>query len=294
MIESIRLLSEKINVSGAEKELSDYLFHLLKEKELDPEMDELGNVIVTNKKVENPDLLICCPLDNPGFLALCQENNSVFLSSTGKMSKSQKEITHFIDSKGKSYKIQSKNEIPEYYVIKKKEFHPGEVFRIPSILSEKEGAISGFFSTRYALIYSVLALCDLTKEKPVAICFTTGFHSPSKSENCLVKKLCPKSVILLNTLEEKNLSLLVKDGKHCAEVNFKNQILDTAMAEKISLCEKVSDEAVTKAETIAIPGEVRVASLTLPCQNKGSATETVKIAKIRSLTKLLSKLIKKL
>ncbi len=292
MTDQIKLLSNKMNVSGAEKQLSNFIVKTLSDQGFCPKVDNLGNVILKNENFENSKLMICAPLDNPGFLTLYSEKSKAYLSYTDKKDENIKNTKEVIDQEGEIYKAKSSKEYPDYVCVTKNAHLIGEPFRIPSVICEKDGKISGKFICRYALQSVLLDLAGLTRTHNISLCFTTGFHTPSKSENCLARKHKPENMILLGFTEakESHCILLAKDGKSFSDRNLMKIALLSAEKCKIGLIKKAQDAPITKAETIAIPGGIKVLSLALPCQNLQKNEEVVLIGCLAELKEILKEI----
>lgn len=291
MIRILNLLSSKMNVTGAEKELSGFIFDYFKDLGFEPEYDLLGNLIVRENKKSRNSLMICCPLDNPGFLALYTEKSKSFLAPTDKSLENDKTIKELIDKSLSVYPCKTKKEFDPFKIIQKNEPILGEPFRLNTSLEVKDEKIIGKFASRYVLIYVLMKLADYIKEKDVALCFTTGFHSYSKSEKCLVNNLHPENLILLGSTDENEVVFLRKDGKVFSDAALKEQIFKISKFCKIPLKESVYSEPITKLESVIIPMQINKASLAIPCQNKGKTNESVQISKIENLIELLSNFI---
>lgn len=293
MLDTIRLLAKKMNVSGCEGALANEIYQQL--LPFHPTIDPFGNVLITKEGCEKKKkkILLSCPMDVPGFLALFISQDKAYLSRTFALKNKHLAGGTIIGEDLRIHSLEKKIEEGDDIVIKKKEARLGDTFKPYSNLLIENGFLSGWFSGRYALLFILLSLAKSDYKNDVILSFTTSGATRCARERALCRRYAPDALILPCLVEDegKDLLLVAKDGKAFSDDDLLTQAALICKNDQIGFRKVALDESVTKAEEVARFESTPFLSLALPCQKTLTESESTPINTIDTLKNLIYQLL---
>ena len=280
-------------VNGSEWQLALFLRELFLAKGFDVQTLP-GNHVFVKMKNSSPKRIVFTPMDSPGFICLYKEDGAAYLTATSKVIDDIKDFDSVVNSNGDLFQIQESKYDKKSFCIKNESIQIGESFSILSNLKFTENQISGRFSSRIACISLLTKLAELLKNPRVGICFTSGFHSGSKAEMNVMKRIGANYAVLLNPaeLDEDTAApiLAIKDGKHFSSKYLSEKFLTSCSENGVSIQKVVFDKAISAAERIYAPHVCEILSLALPCSRQYQEREKTIAAEnmLRALTHFLN------
>lgn len=291
MIDRLNNLASFMNVTASETSLAMHLFDFFQKKGLSAEIDQKGSVIVRLEGVgkEKRKIMICTPMDVPGFICLYREDFVSYLAKTCKNTSSDFKCEKLLNEKGEEFPVKESKFDKKELCIDFPNGKIGDVFRKPCYFKSDDEFIYGNFVCRYILID---LLMNLIKEKPqndVLLCFTTGFYSFGVSEANIAYREKPDTVLMLGYSEDDGNQMLfyVKNGKNFAPMHLFHKAGKIADKHKIKMKTKVSETEATKEASVISAFFTDVFSFGLPHQKDDESKEKVSIRAINDLEKML-------
>ncbi len=291
MINRLNFLASFMNVTAAENELKKHLFDFFLKKGFVVETDRNGCVIVRIKGTSDrkKKIMICTPMDIPGYICLYREKTTSYLTKTCKNSKIEVEDRSLFNEKGQSFSVKEsrfdKNEI----CIDNPNGGIGDVFRpLPHFESDEE-YIYGKNVCRYILMDLLMNIADKKPKNDILLCFTTGFYSLGVSEANIAFREKPDTVFMLGFSEDDaSLPLFfVKNGKNFAPDHLFQETKGISENLKIDIKAKVSETEATKESSVISAFFTEVFSLGLPYKTDEKKGEKVPFCAIQDLKRIL-------
>jgi len=292
MLESISNLSMHTHISGCEKDL---LKAIEREVSLvsDVESFYLSNCLICKKKgsaTRSRKVLVSFPIDIPGFIALFLSDNKVYLEKIGEFDISLEKTTILQSESNQEFSLFKTSEEPISLYIEDSSAKLGDVYQIKSEIFQKEGKIFGRYVSKYSIIRIMLSLLQQIQNDNVYFCFATGGETKVTREAQVIKQLSPDFSLLLSRFEAKEPfpMIFLKDGKAFSDRGLVEELKNTARKIRRKTNESVSDQNVSKAESVFSETGIPLISVGIPCENKNKNNESVKLDSI-SRTLLLLK-----
>ena len=276
MLDLLQQISKIPCVNGGERELSLFLKKYFITKGLSVQSFP-GNHIFVKKDGTMPQTILFTPMDSPGFICLYKEDGVAYLSPTSRTLNDMKDFDSVINQSGKTFKIEESKYDKNAFCIKSKDVNIGDVLAITPNFDLKETEFAGRFSSKLACISVLIRLSEILTNPNIAFCFTAGFHSGSKAESNVMKRVGAKNAILLSPAETKENTnepiLALKDGKHFSSRILSGAFLASCKDNGISVQRVVFDKAISAAERTYAPHVKEILSLSLPCHQLYTANE---------------------
>lgn len=293
MLELLHQISKIPCVNGGERHFSLFLKKYFSDKGFSVQSLP-GNHIYVQKRNAKPNTIVFTPMDSPGFICLYKEDDIAYLSSSSKSFGAIKDFDSVTNEKGITYKLEESKYDKNAFCIKSKEVQIGETLSISSKIELTESKISGRFCSKFACILILIKLADFLTNPNIALCFTAGFHSGTKAECNVLKRMGAKNAILLNAAVIDEIGsdpiLALKDGKHFSSKVLSDAFLASCKENGVLVQTIVFDKAITAAERTHAPLVYDILSLALPCRQLYSANENTSGTDfmLRSLTLFLN------
>jgi len=282
MLELMKIISRIPCVNGSEYELVSALTHYFEEKGLSVTTFPGNHVLVRPVPSDDiPETVIFTPLDSPGYICLYRDENGACLAATSKDGSELKEGDRVYGKRVKEATLYSSVYDEKILCIKDESAQVGDTFL--AFTSAPVSASGDGFCCRYCARFSCIAvlmkLAENLKNPKVAVCFTSGFHSASKSEANVMNRIGAKRAILLGYASEKNPEnfpiLALKDGKNFSSTLLAESFCEIGKNNRINVSRRVFDQPITAAERLFSPYAREILSLALPCKNAFSEEEWV-------------------
>lgn len=267
MLERIKQVSSYHNVSGSENQMRSFIKSELEKYSLEPMIDET-DCIYTFKKgtVPTHTVLICVPMDLPGYLALFVGKEKAVLVPTGSFSFQMGKSVTLLGENNAEYKAAPIKDGEPDLKIQADGVNLGDSFRLVPDLKSKNNLISGYFAGMYALIANLLDLCGCQTKNNVVFLFTQGNATNSAKEKNIIRRIQPDFAVFLSSFQSDKKSPLVmlKDGKSFSSPTLVSDFIKFANEMKIKVSQDVSAVAVSKSESVFASEGLPHLSLCLP------------------------------
>ncbi len=278
MNELLREISKIACVNGGERRYSQFLKEYFTSKGFFVQRLP-GNHVFVQRRKSSATTVIFTPMDSPGFICLYKEGENAYLSPTSKALSDIKDFDFVVGSEGIPYKIEESKYDKKSFCIKSNSAKIGEIFSVESSVQSSDNEFIGRFSSKLACIFLLIKLADLLQSSDVALCFTAGYHSGTRSEANVLKRIGASNAVFVNFAEcDDSVSapiLAIKDGKHFSSKSLSDRFMTSCKQISITVEAAVFDQAITSAERSYAPQVGEILSLALPCSKPYTVSEKV-------------------
>lgn len=266
MLDRLNLLSNHFNVSGCEEKMRIFLASRLKEIGLEAKVDKTGCLyckkLCSDRKKRS--IMICVPMDVPGYLALYVNKNYGYLVSTAKMPEGKTKSIKLMAEDGRMHNATLLTDDGTERKVYKKGVSLADAFRLDPSPELKNDIVSGFFSTTIARIQMLLELASEPVENDVTFLFTASSCTRAAKEKNVAKRIKPDYMVLIGAVEtdESQPLLLLKDGSAFSDEELKENFQKSQGKNRFKTA--LFSEPVTKAAEVHSAEGVPILSLALP------------------------------
>ncbi len=293
MIERLALLSKAHHVSGCENQMIEYLKDFFSNKGFSIYTD-LDGCVVTEKMsscvASNSTIMIAVPLDVPGFLALHCDLKKAHLAKTGTLNDEDIMGESISNENGAIFSLEHEKDSKEEIFVTGENIRIGDSFQLSSKLKITAGRVSGWFSSRLALLSMLLSLSNQVFYHRVLFAFVGSSATRATKEINLIRRFQPDHLILLGSMEKSTNDpiILAKDGRAFSDSKLLSKIQRLCQDEKIRHSSVVSAQETTKLTSVVSETSIPVLSLALPCKNKDKKNESFSIRTLEKFKILLT------
>ena len=200
------------------------------------------------------------------------------------------QIDQLCDYQGRSYIPETSQYDPKAFCIRDASLAVGTVFSFPCGLEISDEVVTGWHATHLVLLALLAKLVEQIQSHEVCFCFTIGFNTPSKAEGNILSRYSIKNAIFLGVSENQTDRpiLAQKDGKVFSSPQLSERFLKLCEKNGIDVQQVISAEALTAAERSFSPSLEQALSLALPCSNRLSEQESVRLSSAEDLLSALN------
>ncbi len=290
MLERFLVISSHHNVSGSEGQMRSFLQTELEKCGLKPIVDET-DCIYTLKQGTNPKrtVLICVPMDLPGYLALSVSGDKSVLVPTATFPFSLENGVTLLDESNHQHKAKPIQVGESELTIQSDGIQLADTFRLFPDLKGKSNTISGYFAANYALIALLLELCACQTQNNVVFLFTQGGATDAAKEKNIIRRIQPDLTVFLSSMKSKEKApcVLIKDAKSFSSTPLTSEFLSLANEKKLAISQIVSTSAISKAQQVFSFEPIPFLSLSLPHSRSKNGKQTINLKVLETLFVLL-------